>query len=208
MTVKTIKFKKFDYLNPEQEREVKGMIIALALFAAGMIIGSGLFRSASNGLNDFLSVFDEYIAIRSSAKMHLIFFNSFCMNAICMVVGFFAGLSCFGIPVTIILIALKGLGVGILAGFLFSEYSMSGIGYYLLTILPGGIIANSALLLACNNACFSSIDILATVLSKKHADENLIKDYIKKCLIMLIITVIASMIDSVLIKAFSHLFIF
>lgn len=208
MTIKTIKFKKINSIKPEQEREVKGIIIALALFASGMIIGAGILKNTSSDISNFIQLFDEYIYMRTQQKIYQLLFNSILVNISCVIIANFAGMSCIGIPFAVLLVVTKGLGSGFLAGYLFSEFAMSGIGYYLLTILPGAIIANSALLIACNSACFMSADILATILSKKQADENLIKTYIKKNLIILIISFVASVFDCVLTKAFSYLFVF
>ena len=48
MTIKAINFKKINSLRNESDREVKGMIITLALFAAAMIIGSGTLKNTSD----------------------------------------------------------------------------------------------------------------------------------------------------------------
>ena len=208
MKIKTINFKKFHNLDYEKEREVKGLIIAIALFASSMIIGAGLFRSTPSNISEFSEIFDNYILTRSDASILNLFFNSLIINLIFILISFFAGMSCFGFPVTVILPAIKGLGYGVVTGYLFSEYALSGIGYYLLTILPGGIISNATLLYICNEACFLSADILMIVLAKKQSDNNKIILYTKKLLLLITISVFSSFLDSLLIKAFSYLFIF
>ena len=208
MTIKTIKFKKINNLDPEKEREVKGLIITLALFASGMIIGAGLLKSETYNSSDFSSIFNNYILIRSEQKFYQLFLNSLSINLFSIFVANFAATSCIGVPLAVSMPVVKGLGMGVIAGYLFSEFSMNGIGYYLLTILPGGIIGNAALLLACTDACFLSADILATVLSKKQTDDSMLKNYFKKNLIIILISVLASAIDCVLVKAFAYLFIF
>lgn len=208
MTIKTIKFKKINSIDPEKEREVKGMIIALALFASGMIIGAGLIKSASADAGEFAAIFNNYISMRLEQKTYQLFINSLLINLICILVANFSGMSCIGVPLAVFIPVIKGFGSGFIAGYLFSEFAMNGIGYYLLTILPGGIIANAALLIACNDACFMSADILAIMLAKKQSDEILIKNYLKRNVIILFISVIASVVDSILVKAFAYLFVF
>lgn len=206
MTIKAFNFKKIN--NLKNDREVKGMIITLALFAAGMIIGAGLLKYTSNNNSDFISIFSEYTIMRTEQKAFRTFCNSFAVNLLFMFLINFAGLCCVGLPLTVFLIIMKGIGLGFFAGYLFSQFSMSGIGYYLLTVLPGAVISNTALLLACNSAVFMSADILAIVLIKKQSDENLIKNYVKKNAMLIIICIISSVIDSILIKAFSFMFVF
>ncbi|MBR3867714.1 MAG: stage II sporulation protein M [Clostridia bacterium] len=208
MTIKAINFKKINSLRNESDREVKGMIITLALFAAAMIIGSGTLKNTSDYIGDYSDIFNSYIIMRSDEKIYTVFFNSVSVNLFFILLINFAGLSCVGIPLTVFIILIKGLGFGFFSGFLFSEFSMSGIGYYLITVLPGAVISNTAILLACNNSAFMSADILAVTLSKKQPDENIVKNYLKKSTLITAICIIASIIDSVLAKAFEFMFVF
>lgn len=207
MKIKTIRLKKNNDLVPEKEREVKGMIIMLALFGAGMIIGAGLLRNGSSEFtSDFLTMFDTYTEMRTTQKIYITFFNSLAVNIAFILISFVVGFSCIGLPVSGILPILKGLGSGVVSGYLFSHFAMSGIGYYFLTIFPGAIIGNSAMLLACNCSSFMSIDILSIITGKKQADELLIHDYIKKYLIIFALSAVSSIIDAILTKSFSYLF--
>lgn len=208
MTIKAFNFIKINNLKNKNDREVKGMIITLALFAAGMIIGAGLLKYTSNNNNEFITIFNEYAIMRTEQKAFRTFLNSLAVNLFFIFLINFAGLSCIGIPITVFITLIKGIGLGFFAGYLFSQFSMSGIGYYLITVLPGAVVSNTALLLACNSAVFLSADILAIVLIKKQSDENLIKNYLKKNMLLIIICITASMIDCILIKAFSFMFVF
>lgn len=208
MTIKAFNFKKINTLKNENDREVKGMIITLALFAAGMIIGAGLLKYSLNITDDFITIFNEYATMRTKQKAYITFFNSLSVNLLFIFLINFSGLSCIGIPFTVFITLTKSIGIGYFAGYLFSQFSMSGVGYYLLTVLPGAVLSNTALLLAYNSAVFQSADILAIILLKKQSDENLIKNYLKKTAILTIICIIASIIDCVLIKAFSFMFAF
>ena len=173
-----------------------------------MIIGAGTLKYTSDYIGDYADIFNNYVIMRSDEKMYTIFFNSISVNLFFILLINFAGLSCVGIPITVLITLIKGLGIGFFSGYLFSQFSMSGIGYYLITILPGAVISNAALLLACNNSAFLSADILAVTLSKNQADENIIKNYLKKNAVIITICIIASMIDCVLAKAFESMFVF
>lgn len=208
MTIKAFNLKKINSLKNESDREVKGMIITFALFAAAMIIGAGTLKYSALSISEYTDIFSRYIIMRSSEKMHTIFLNSVSVNLFFLLLINFAGLSCVGIPLTVLIILIKGLGFGFYSGFLFSQFSMSGIGYYLITVLPGAVLSNTALLLACNNSAFLSADILAVTLSKKQSDENIIKNYLKKNAVIIAICIIASIIDCVLVKAFEFMFMF
>lgn len=207
MKIKTIRLKKNNSFSPEKEREIKGMIIFLALFASGMIVGAGVLRGGASGsLENFIKIFDTYTSSRSEQKIYVTFLNSLAVNLLFLALSFAAGLSCVGLPVATVLPIIKGLGSGLTAGYLFSQFAMSGIGYYLLTIFPGSVIGSSSLLLACNCSSFMSADILAAVLGKKQTDISYIQNYVKKYLILTAFAAAGSAADSVLTKAFAYLF--
>ena len=208
MTIKTIKFKSINNSDPEKDREVKGLIIAVSLFTAGMIIGAGLLKNSTFNNPDFITLFNNFIQIRAEQKVYQLFSNSLIVNILFILIVNFAASSCIGIPLAVVIPVIKGLGTGIVAGYLFSEFTINGIGYYLLTILPGSIICNTAILLACNDACFLSADILATVLAKKQSDANILKNYLKRNIVIIILTISSALVECFAVKAFSYMFIF
>lgn len=204
MTIKAFNLNKIRSLKNESDREVKGLIITVSLFAAAMIIGAGAIEYTS----EYTELFNDYLMMRSNEKFHTIFFNSFFVNLCILIIINFAGLSCAGIPVIVFIVITKGLGAGVFSGLLYSQFTLSGIGYYLITVLPVSVITNTALLLACNNSVFTSADILAVSFAKKQADINIIKNYLKKNLIIMLICIFASILDCVLTKSSALTFIF
>lgn len=208
MKIKTIRLKKNSGIPQDKEREVKGMIIMLAIFAAGMIIGAGMLRNnTADFASNFTEIFDSYTKTRATQKIYTVFFNSLMIHLLFLIIAFVGGFSCIGLPIITILPFLKGIGTGMVAGYLFTNFAMSGIGYYLLTILPGAVIGNSTMLLACNCSNFASIDLLSVITGKHPADILLIQNYIKKYMILLVLSSFAALTDTILTKAFSYLFV-
>ena len=210
MTIKTIRIKNKAELSPQAEREVKAMIITLAMFAAGMIVGAGIMKNLnSTELSiDFTNIFDIFTQNRNEQKAYQIFLNSLSVNFLFLTLTFCSGLSCIGIPIITAVPIIKGIGYGMLSGYLLSVYKMSGIGYYLLTVFPGAVIAAAILMLACSSAGLMAADILSVILAKKQAESSNILHYIKRFLIYAVISLGASAIDTALTKAFSYLFEF
>lgn len=211
MTIKAVRIKKNISLAPENEREVKIMIIILALFSAGMIIGAGIMKNytASEDLavtfKNIFSVFTQNRAENSAVK---IFFNSLSINIIFIAILFFSGLNLLGIPIVISIPIIRGFGYGMLSGYLINTYKMNGLGYYLLTIFPGNVVAVVALLLSCVTAIIMSSDILSVVFNKKQSDKTITVSYLKHYLFYFVSCIVASSIDTILVKIFSYLFEF
>lgn len=210
MKIKTIRFKKTTDFSPEQEREVKNMIIIISLFAAGMIIGAGIMRKGSSSelVADFSSIFDVFTQQRNSQKAYRIFFNSISVNMLFTVGVFFSGLSCIGLPVIVAIPIIKGIGYGMLSGYLFSVYAMNGIGYYLLIIFPSAVLGVSVLLLACCAAGIMSKELLGVILAKKQPESKILIAYMKRFAVYFAAIVLSSAVETVLTKAFGYLFTF
>ena len=208
MTIKALNLKNINRLKNESDREVKGLIITVALFAAAMILGAGTLKHTSDYAGEYSDFFSTYLINRADEKIYTIFFNAMSLNLLLLLLINFAGLCCIGIPILILIILIKGFGFGFFAGYLYSQFSINGIGYYLITVFPGAVISITALLIASNNSAFLSSDILSVSLAKKQADGNLIKNYIKQNIIIIVAYIIASIIDSILIKAFGFMFAF
>ncbi len=210
MKIKTIRFKKTVELSTEQEKEVKNMIIIIALFMAGMIVGSGIIRqgSASELISDFSSIFNLYIDDRNNQKAYEIFINVFGVNFLFFISTFCTGLSCIGTIMIPLIPVVKGIGYGMLSGYLFSTYSITGMGYYLLTIFPAGIFGATALLSECCTAWIMSKEILLIILSKKQPQGSVATAYLKRFAIYLCLNLAAAAIETILVKAFSYMFIF
>ncbi|MBQ8209699.1 MAG: stage II sporulation protein M [Clostridia bacterium] len=210
MKIKTIRFNKKAEFTTEQEKMIKNMIITVALFAAGVIIGAGIMGKGSSNvfLSDFKSVFTIFINKRTDLKFYEIFFNSFIINFVFIAAVFCAGLSCIGLPVVISAPVIKGIGYGMLSGYLLTEYSMNGVGYYLLTILPSGVMFMAILLLASSSAWILSKELLAIIFEKKQPDSTAVITYIKRYAVYFAGTVLTSAVETVFIKAFAYLFTF
>ena len=206
MKIETIRIKRNLRISEQNDREVKSAIIIISLFCASMIIGAGIFRI--NDINSFDNIFELIFAKKSEAPILKLFFNSISVNFTLLFTTFFCGLSCFGLPIISAIPILQGLGYGIIAGFLIKNYSFSGMGYYLLIIFPSALIIVTTTVLSCCNATVSSFDTLSTMFAKSQSDSSKIIHYIRKFLILSGITVIAALIDAILTKSFSHLFIF
>ena len=72
----------------------------------------------------------------------------------------FVTLSFFGALLIPVLIAFKGLGIGMTAGYLYLIYGLKGIAFYILILLPGIFVSSIGLIIfAAESFKFSSVII-------------------------------------------------
>lgn len=188
------------------------ILMLLILFTLGMLLGTYLVKQDNKFVLELLpNLFKNYINSKECGSIAVNFISSLSVNFFFLIFSFILGLCVIGIPFIAMIPFLKGVGIGMLCGYMYLKYTFGGLGYCVLIIYPGLIISLLALLMSCNLSISSSYNLLLVSTgnnektSKKDAD---FKIYCLRNLIVLIITVFSSVIDSIVIKMFSNLFSF
>ena len=154
-------------------------------------------------------MFSVYIRSKSSQSLGMNFINSLAVNAAFMLAVFVFGLCAVGLPLICILPIIRGVGIGMLSGYLYSNFALRGLGYCVLVIYPGLIPAIFALLLACSAGINSSYEMLLSISSAKaQRGDGSIKIYCMRFLIICILIVLAAVTDAAASRLFCRLFSF
>lgn len=147
------------------------ILIMMLLFAAGMIIGALSLKKADSYLSGaFSDMFSVYIRSKSGQSLGMNFINSLAVNAAFMLAAFVFGLCAVGLPLICILPIIRGVGIGMLSGYLYSNFALRGLGYCVLVIYPGLIPAIFALLLACSAGINFHMKCSSHFLQLKHKE--------------------------------------
>lgn len=206
MKINAIRFNNKKSVMTGQESELKALILFSALFACGMIIGAGIFNADIGTTNFIKNILNDMFLINESGAAANVLLNSLIINIGLLIFLVFMGLNCTGIPVIIVSIFMKGVGFGIIAGYLFCEFSLSGIGYYLMIIMPAGILLCTSFIISGIYSYFMAFDLIRILYGRKSAEKKLIVDYCIKMMPCVIVTIIASLLGVFLRTAFSGLF--
>ncbi len=184
-------------------------LIMLSLFAAGMLIGASIIKDNSSAMTvKIIEVFDRYRALRIEQSMFSNFCGSMFTSMLFMVVTFIFGLCAIGTPLVGIVPVIRGLGLGLISGHLYSTCALSGLGYSLLVIYPGSLISVLGLIMCCNESLLMSEDMFLMLLNKPTKNHSAFKMYCARYLIILIISAIAAAVDSICVLAFARFFVF
>ena len=112
-----------------------------ALFLLGLIIGAASGRGFSKETFDKLDLlFVTNIDARMEMNVFNIFISCFVSYFLFLFCIFLSGFSVWGFLTVPLLSALKGFTVGLSSAFVFSQYRLSGIGFYILVVLPGTVL--------------------------------------------------------------------
>ena len=186
------------------------MLFSLIFFAVGLILGAIIIKNNNSFVIDtFMDMFKTYISVKKEQSIGLNFINSLTVNLAFILFSFILGLCAVGLPLISVLPLIKGIGIGMLSGFLYSNFALSGLGYCVLIIYPGLIPATFALMLSCSTGISSSYNMLFSLSSSKSSKGELsLKFYCLKFLVIALITVFSSAIDAIVVRLFSSFFNF
>lgn len=189
----------------------KSLLFIFGVFILSFFCGTVIIKSANDNVSNFVnSLLGSYISKRSVHSFVMIGFNS-CVAVLPYFLSLFIlGGSVAGTFLSPAVIALRGLGNGLIMGFLYKTYELKGIAFSALIILPSALVSALALILCARESfCFSIMFIRAV--SPRSGAVNLSNDFRLYCLrylFLLVVLLISALLDSVLSISFIRFFSF
>lgn len=169
--------------------EYKSIIYTVLFYSFGLFVGSYFYKMASTELLDSL------LKPESQSIINL-FVSNFCIYFSLFLLVVFLGFCLIGYPIINIIPTVIGLVTGIRAAFFFTNYSVKGIGYSLVMLVP--YIALFLTIIAFTIKLSTSLSKQLISLTKntdEHAELSL-KPYIKEYLIFALCITITSLLEA------------
>lgn len=170
---------------------------------------------AKNADSDFLNSLDFLFTTNLDARLSQNAVGTFCAcfasDFIFLITLYLLGLTPWGILFMPFLVMFKGFGTGLTAGYLFITNSLSGVGFYLLILLPGTFLFCISLVLFATSAFFFSKRMFFYTFGKTVPKQPLrqgVIAYSSRFMSSLIMTFCASLIDTALWTLFAGSFNF
>lgn len=124
-----------------------------ALFMIGLAVGAAYSRGFDTSLISKLDLlFVSNIDTRLGMSAFEIFVSCFASYFLFVFAAFLCALSAWGFCGVPLLSVFKGFSVGLSSALIFSLYKLSGIGFYILVVLPGTVMFLLTLITYCANA--------------------------------------------------------
>ena len=119
-----------------QARKHTITMILFLIFLISMIIGSIFVKSNTNLYNAISEQFKNFLIGVSEQSFLKIFLSQVTVNIILSALIFIFGLCGLGFPVPIVILFIKGISIGALSSFLYTEYTLKGFGFCMLIFYP------------------------------------------------------------------------
>lgn len=187
-------------------------LVFLLLILLGMVLGALYARSAESDTLDSLDfLFTTNLDARLSQSPFGTFCACFASDFIFLISVYLFGTAPWGLPLELVTVLFKGFGIGITAAYLFISHGLSGVGFYLLVLLPGTFLFCLALAFFSTSAFEFSKRMFIIAVSKKAISvpvRGSLLHLSSRLLTALIITFAASLVDTFLWSMFAGAFKF
>ncbi len=186
------------------------VLVLFAVLFVGLICGNFLLKSSENTYETVKLLFEDYLSSLSGQTLMRNFSTQLVINFAFLLVSFIFGLCAIGFPVPIIINLIKGISIGALSAFMYSQFALKGFGYCMLVFYPVQIVLSVVTLYSGKESFTMSVSIFKHLTGQRQTKDSLcdIKLYALRYLVLSVITAIASFISAVLSVYVTKLFDF
>ncbi len=181
------------------------IILIVSVFIIGMIFGSFSINVCNNsdyyGLSNY---FDSFILFLKSSSFLNIYCSFVFTFLLLLLINFILGLCLVGNVFIVIILLLYSFAIGSISAFLYCKYSLIGISYFVVSILPCLFLMTINYLICVKHSFVFSKDLC--LLSKNSINSIDFKSYIVKYFIHFIFVILFSIMFSLFSKFLINLF--
>lgn len=175
----------------------------------GLVLGALLVRGTENAvLTSLRDIVKNFYTVKTSQGILENLLSAFGSDFVYIAFACILGLCMAGEPMLWLLPFVKGLGLGFVSGYLYTAATLQGVGYCVTTIFPAEVLFCAALLFACNEGIMMSRDLVHAFCRNEHPKngKNAMKLYFTRYAVLLILTVFAAALDTLLSMLLSRFF--
>lgn len=168
-------------------KDIKSEIYTMLFYSFGLFVGSYLYKIAqSDTLNSIIKPENETFVN--------LFISNFCLYFSVFLLVVFLGFCLIGYPIINIIPSVIGIFSGVKMGYFLINYSVKGISYSLIMIIPHIALFLTAIAYTIKISTDLSKSLMD--ITKNNEKEFNVKSYIKKYLIMALCIILTALIDA------------
>lgn len=170
-------------------QEYKSVIYTVVFYAFGLFVGSYFYRIASTDtLNELLKPQQQSILS--------LFASDFCVYFSLYLIVVFLGFCLIGYPVVNIIPTVIGIVIGIKTAYLFINYSVKGIGYSVVMLVPYAALFLTVITFTIQISSNLSKELMSITKKSEENTQLNLKPYIKKYFILALCIGVTALIDA------------
>lgn len=188
----------------------KTLIISLIIFILGIIFGILIEDKYETFTNFTVKFLEGYINLRKTGRFLKIFSNSLFSYLLILLFFLISGTSLFGVVTVPISLCFCGIFFGNITSYLYSEYSLKGIAFNAVILIPSSIIFLILLIFVCKESVNFSLKISSLTITKgvSYNLPNQFKRFLILFLIFTGVAIISAVFNSIISLSFIKYFQF
>lgn len=163
------------------------LILLTVLFIGGLFAGALTVKNSDTALGESVkALIENYSAVRLGESVLHNFLSVLGSEAVFLLLAMLGGVCVVGEPILWLLPFVKGLGIGVISGYLYQTFTLQGMTYFSAFVLPSSVIASAALLLGCKESILTVRDLSRILLKgESHGGTELLKLYLLRYAVLL-----------------------
>ncbi len=157
MKKKRLRIKGF---NRKTLKSNQTLTLLCILLLTGMFLGAVCVKHADEAMLEKIKLLTgTYISSEVSRSILDNFLSYILADTVFIILSVFFGLCVIGEPILWILPLIRGLGLGLITGFVYKTYSVQGVLYSTVLIVIPAVISSLAMAVSCKESILSSREI-------------------------------------------------
>lgn len=186
------------------------LILLVFSLIFGLVCGALITKKASQPFLDKISfIIERFVTARANQPALHTFLSSLLSTSLYLLAAFLVGMCVCGTPLVPLIPFVRGLGLGLSMGYLYTYQGLKGVAFSALLIVPSALISSISLIIACHEGMRLS-GILFSCTSKDGAPLKLwadMKKYSIRFAACAFLLCFSSLVDTLFVSAFSKFFI-
>lgn len=203
MKKKSMRIKRF---NGKILKSNQTLTVLCVLLLTGMLLGAVCVKHADEAvLEKIKTLTGAYFVTGNENSIIKNFLSYISADTQFIILSVLFGLCVIGEPILWLLPVIRGLGLGIITGYIYKTFNVQGVIYSTVLIVIPAVISSLAMAVSCKESILSSRDIRSTLKqdSKQFNYREFIKLFAVRNLILYVFVVLSGIIGCILTYFFS-----
>ncbi len=175
------------------------LIVLLFAFLTGLVSGALLIKSNQPDLTEIIkNMTGSYVKSLNSQSILAGFVSYIIPDTVCCLVSCVFGLSLIGEPIIWLIPLTRGLGIGLVAGSLYSSFSVKGMLFSVLFLFIPSCISSAAMIICCKENILTTRQIRINLKTNQNGIDLNYKIYAIRNIILFIIILLSGASGSAL----------
>ncbi len=147
------------------------LIMLCIMLILGVFLGAlSVKNTDSVYMPKIREIAENYIYSDQTNSVAEVFFSYISADSVFVLISAVFGLSLFGDPFLWIIPTFRGLGLGVIIGYLYKTYSLEGMLYAVLTVAIPNVISSLLMIVSCKESLLSSKEIRNSLKENRQLD--------------------------------------